>query len=412
MKVYRPTFTEKLTGKTKKCSHWYITFIDNLQVRRRLPAFANRPATDRAAVKLQELLNTGGVPSQELQAWLEKEIPAAMRERLVDWRIVDNQRMSKHLGATLAEHLADFRAALEAKGDNAGYARRESITLNSIFSACGFKTWTDLDANRLYTYLAGLRGPTGISQRTFNAHLKATQHFARWMIKERRATDYPLEHLSPVTQTEFRRQRRALTLDEQRRLLTVTAAGPVHHTMTGAERSLIYRLALETGLRAGEIGKLTVLAFDFDACTVSLAASCTKNKRDAEIDLKPSTAAALRAFMAGRLPHDSAFTANAADRSAEMLRLDLEAAGIDYSDDAGRVVDFHALRHTFITTLSRAGVNIADVKVLARHSTITLTEKYITLSVRPSLKRIINEQPDLSAAPENLSVACLGSRSA
>jgi len=237
MKVYRPAYTEKLTGKTKKCTHWYITFIDNLQVRRRLPAFANRPATDRAAVKLQELLDTGGVPSQELQAWLEKEIPETMRERLIEWRIVDARRTSKHLGATLAEHLADFRAALEAKGDGADYAARQAVTLNSIFTACGFKTWTDIDANRLYTYLAGLRGPTGISQRTFNAHLKAAQHFARWMIKERRATDYPLEHLAPVTQTEFRRQRRALDLDEQRRLLTVTAQGPIHHCMTGYERS-------------------------------------------------------------------------------------------------------------------------------------------------------------------------------
>jgi integrase len=408
MKTYRPTFTDKATGKKKKCSHWYITFVDNLQIRRRLPAFVNKPATERAAVKLQELLACGGVLSQPLQAWLEKEIPVPMRARLVEWGIIDGQRMSSHLGKPLAAHVADFRAALEAKGNKAEYARRQAVTLNSIFSACGFKTWTDLDANRLYTHLAGLRGAEGISQRTFNAHLKAAQHFCRWMIQERRATSSPLAHLRSVTQTEIRRQRRALDLDEQRRLLTVTAQGPIHHTMTGAERSLVYRLALETGLRAGEIGKLTRAAFNFDACTVTLPASDTKNKRVAEIDLKPSTAALLRAHLAGRPPDALAFSENVSDRSAETLRLDLAAAGIPYRDDAGRTVDFHALRHTFITNLARAGVHPSDAQALARHSTITLTMNYYTHTARRELKRIINEQPDLSAAPERLTSACPG----
>jgi len=36
-------------------------------------------------------------------------------------------------------------------------------------------------------------------------------------------------------------------------------------------------------------------------------------------------------------------------------------------------VDFHALRHTFITQLARSGVFPAKAKELARHSTITLT---------------------------------------
>jgi integrase len=49
---------------------------------------------------------------------------------------------------------------------------------------------------------------------------------------------------------------------------------------------------------------------------------------------------------------------------------------------------------------------------LARHSTITLTMDYYTHTARAALKTIINEQPDLSEAPKNLTVACLGSRSA
>ncbi|MCD8139849.1 MAG: hypothetical protein LUE17_08745 [Planctomycetaceae bacterium] len=42
-----------------------------------------------------------------------------------------------------------------------------------------------------------------------------------------------------------------------------------------------------------------------------------------------------------------------------MLRADLEAAGIAQADDAGRVIDFHALRHTFGTMLCQSGVPLA-----------------------------------------------------
>jgi len=66
------------------------------------------------------------------------------------------------------------------------------------------------------------------------------------------------------------------------------------------------------------------------------------------------------------------------DKPAAMMRKDLEAAGIPYRDASDRVVDFHALRHTFITRLARSGIAPALAKSLARHSTITLTMNHYT----------------------------------
>ena len=43
-----------------------------------------------------------------------------------------------------------------------------------------------------------------------------------------------------------------------------------------------------------------------------------------------------------------------------------------YRDGAGRVVDFHALRHTYISRLVASGANIKVAQELARHSTPTL----------------------------------------
>ncbi|MFH5804676.1 hypothetical protein [Alienimonas sp. DA493] len=37
-----------------------------------------------------------------------------------------------------------------------------------------------------------------------------------------------------------------------------------------------------------------------------------------------------------------------------------------YRDAAGRVLDFHALRHTFVTNLARSGVHPKHAQALAR----------------------------------------------
>jgi hypothetical protein len=44
--------------------------------------------------------------------------------------------------------------------------------------------------------------------------------------------------------------------------------------------------------------------------------------------------------------------------SVRQLRVDLEAAGLAYRDEAGRVADFHALRASYGTALARAGVSL------------------------------------------------------
>ena len=56
-----------------------------------------------------------------------------------------------------------------------------------------------------------------------------------------------------------------------------------------------------------------------------------------------------------------------------MLRHDLKAAGIPYRDSAGRVFDFHGLRHAYISAVVAGGASVKTAQELARHSTPTLT---------------------------------------
>ena len=62
--------------------------------------------------------------------------------------------------------------------------------------------------------------------------------------------------------------RRALSIDDLRKLVYKTAEEPERFGMSGVERHLLYRFVIETGLRRGEIRRLRRADFDFDAKTL------------------------------------------------------------------------------------------------------------------------------------------------
>jgi len=71
----------------------------------------------------------------------------------------------------------------------------------------------------------------------------------------------------------------------------------------------------------------------------------------------------LRPWLADKLKGEAIFPLP--DKPGKMLQVDLEAAGIAYRDGAGRVVDFHALRHTFISNVVRSGAGVKVCQELA-----------------------------------------------
>jgi integrase len=156
--------------------------------------------------------------------------------------------------------------------------------------------------------------------------------------------------------TDPRHTRRAFTDDEVGRLLDVAERGPVVLGMAGPDRAMAYRTALGSGFRAGELRSLTPESFDLDGDppTVTVAAAYSKRRRRDVQPIRRDLAERLRTWLADKPAGVPVL--NLPDKAATMLRVDLDAAGIAYRDDAGRVADFHSLRHTFITNLTQGGV--------------------------------------------------------
>ncbi|MCG3139153.1 MAG: hypothetical protein HJJLKODD_03032 [Phycisphaerae bacterium] len=154
------------------------------------------------------------------------------------------------------------------------------------------------------------------------------------------------------------------------------------------------RLAVGTGLRAGELRSLTAGSFDFqsDPPTVTIKAAYAKNGRDDILPLQSDLAHSLAEYTLGMDDRQPLF--RIPEKTAKLIRDDLASARaqwidesgndaerdrrsrsdfLTYRDHAGEVADFHCLRHTFITNLISAGVKPHTAQLLARHSTITLT---------------------------------------
>jgi integrase len=221
----------------------------------------------------------------------------------------------------------------------------------------------------------------GMGATTRNHYLTAVKGFTRWLARDNRIAADPLGHLSRQNaEADIRRRRRALREEMFARFIEATAAGRPFRGLSGADRLALYTLAANTGFRAGELASLTPRSFDLDADppTVTVQAAYSKHRREDVQPLRPDMARVMRQYLAGRPADRPLWPGSWKEDAAEMLRADLEAAGIPYQDEAGRYFDFHAMRGQFISLLAAKGVHPKVAQVLARHSTITLTMDYYT----------------------------------
>ena len=234
---------------------------------------------------------------------------------------------------------------------------------------------------------------------TFNrdARLTAFKSFSRWLFRtERMRTDPMMQVPKLRLDTDQRHRRRALTDNEIARLIAAAGKGRKVMGMSGKDRAMLYWLALETGLRVSELRSLTLASFDLAnsaRATVTVQASFSKHRREDVLPIRRDLAEALAAFLAEKAMDAVLF--KVPEKASKMLQVDLKAAWIPYQDEQGRFIDFHGLRHSFISRLARSGIMPAVAKDLARHSTITLTMDHYTHTEIDDRRNALNSVPTI-----------------
>jgi len=307
------------------------------------------------------------------------------------------ERMAGHARRPIADHVEAYKAHLESKGGTAGHIRATVQNIERVAEACEWATLSDMDGARLSAHLRDYAAQ-GKSARTVNWRRGSVKSFARWLVAHDRLSRDPLAGVARAAEHTPTRERRALGDDEISRLIEATERGPARFKMDGERRAMLYRAAIGTGLRAGELASLTPRSFDLDADppTVTVEAAYSKRRRRDVQPFRSDLADSLRPWLARQKPDEPLWRLLGRHASA-MLKPDLGAAGVPVTDDAGRVADFHALRHTYITRLAKAGVSPKVAQTLARHSTITLTmDRYAHVGLADH-KRALDALPALAS---------------
>jgi len=253
-----------------------------------------------------------------------------------------------------------------------------------------------------------LRGEdeTGLSLQSCNHHLRGIKQLTRWLWRDKRVREDALAHLSGFNVALDRRHtRRILSEDELAALISAADHGPVVWGMPGRDRSVLYCLAAGTGFRANECRSLTPESFKLSTqpAMVTVEAGYSKHRRRDEQPIRQDLADLLGPWLAEKPAGKPVFGLR--DKPAKMLKVDLEAAGIPYRDVAGRVFDFHALRHQYISAVVRSGASVKVCQDLARHSDPKLTMNvYTHLGVHDrtagldALPDVTPRKPDREAA--------------
>jgi integrase len=240
----------------------------------------------------------------------------------------------------------------------------------------------------------------GASPSTCNHYATAIKGFSRWLKQQRRISFDPMDDLEKLNEdVDVRRKRRSMAPEMFAKLLEAAIGGNPFRGLAGADRSILYLFASNTGFRAKELRSLVPASFDLrsQVPTVTVAAPYSKHRRPDVQILRGDLADVMRLYLAGKPADQPLWPGTWWKDVAEMLRLDLEAAGIPYEDAAG-VFDFHGTRHKFISDLAAGGVHPKVAQNLARHSTITLTMDHYTHLELHDHAAALDNLPEISPA--------------
>jgi integrase len=188
--------------------------------------------------------------------------------------------------------------------------------------------------------------------------------------------------------------------------------------MSGADRAMLYLLAVSTGYRRSELRSLKPESFRLDDeprwCVVG--AAHTKAGRNDAQPIPSDVAQQLREWLAGKLPQTPVFP-DLPVNTARTLRWDMKAARQQWiesvpdgeertkressdflkpADRDGKVLDFYALRGAYISRVVRSGANVKVLQSLARHADPRLTLKRYAQAHREDEVRAVEGLPNFA----------------
>jgi integrase len=256
--------------------------------------------------------------------------------------------------------------------------------VQTILAECGFAWVADLNA-KAPRKLARLlidktktpRSKGGWSHQSAEFYRKAVKRFV-WWLSFRRRLPVRADLFDDVVGFNPRDNRvhvrRAGTPEELATLLlTARQSAERWRGLLGEDRYHVYLLAFTSGFRASELSRISRSSFDLDTIppVLVLPSKASKNGKAVRQVLPGGVAEQFRSYLERKPSDGLLWPGTWRQQPVKMLRFDLKRAGVTYkveTADGPRFLDFHALRHTFVSLLAAAKIGVKELQVLARHA--------------------------------------------
>jgi len=229
-----------------------------------------------------------------------------------------------------------------------------------------------------------------LSPRTINKHVTVLGTMLNWAVQNQLIPANPIRGVRMLPHISTKPQR-ALSEEEIAELLLAA----------DDETRSVWIFFLETGMRKGEVARLTWADLDFESDMIRIRPEIAKSKKGRSIPMSNR----VKALLEDRLNSDPAEPSSPVFSSIRgrpfytqalaVFHADVEAAGIDPEG-----VHIHGLRRTFATRLIRAGADPKTVQTLLGHSTLNLTLQLYADAKAMDLRGAIDELPDLQVKEE------------
>lgn len=271
----------------------------------------------------------------------------------------------------LSSLLEKFKEAI-ASSSTPEYARLIHYRTKAIIEKIGATRADHIEPAKVQLAVAALAD----SLRTRNHYTAAAKQFCRWLIDNGHARRNPVAGLKPAKHDADKRYiRRAMTQEEWAKLSKATMeSNKRFRGLDGKDRYILYLIVLSTGWRVGGLKSLRAGSFGKDGL-IAMEAKHSKNRKEQKKFLPDPIAKQVAEYLQDRPSHELVWPGTWPQDAAEMLRVDLVAAGISHITDEG-VLDFHSFRNTSITWLLEAGTPIYLVQRHADHASPAQTMRY------------------------------------
>lgn len=138
----------------------------------------------------------------------------------------------------LAQHVADFKSNLAAKGNTPVYVEKVAFRLTALLDDCHFFKIADVQPSVVLTFLGELRAK-GKSLKTTNEYLGAAKSFTRWLWRDKRVAADPLAGMARLASkgdVDIRHARRDFSPEELQLLLRKLPKEGILRDKVGQER--------------------------------------------------------------------------------------------------------------------------------------------------------------------------------